>query len=109
MAPVNYSSDFCDRFADRDFAIANDAGVHTAQALRLARGAVDENHRSPAESLDELGAAGVWRVGDFKQRAANRESGAGRQILWAQVHIDEQVVASQCPSTAFGGNQIDAA
>ena len=72
----------------------DDAAVNTAEFVAVAVTDIDEDAGVAAIAIYELGAAFVRCVRDFQDGSAHGDAGSGRQIVWRQVHVDEQVIAS---------------
>ena len=75
---------------------------------RPSRG-IHEARGVDAVACRELVAALVRHRGDLEQRGADREPGPGRQILVAEIQIDDQIVPGERPARLLLGDQRDRA
>ena len=76
----------------------DDLGVDATQIELAARRGVDELHGIQPEALHELSATGVGFGRDRNDRRSQPQPGTRRQIVHAQVQIDEQLVARERPA-----------
>lgn len=99
--------DLANRIADACDAWFHDFGVDTAKMQLLANRRVHELNGIFPEAIGELLAAVVRDLGDFQHDVTKSKLLADWEVLDAQVHIDKQVVARQCPPAGVAGNEID--
>ncbi len=101
--PGRASIHFHRPIANRDAAVLDDPGVDAAQAHGLALGRVDEDHRGLAIALHEARAAVMGGRGDFDNGRSDLEALAGRQVVGAEVYVDEEVVRRRAASVLAPG------
>jgi len=94
-----------DRVAGADHAGLDHRGVDAAQVQGVALLGVDEPQCLEPEPGHELLAPPVREVADLDHRRADRQPGAGRQVLAADVEVDVELVAGERPAVAGAGHQ----
>lgn len=87
----------------------NDAGVDAAEAEGLAGWGADEAKGIVAEALGELGAAGVGFGGDFEHGVTDGKLSTRREVVLAEVDVDDELVAGEGPVVLGLGKQGDEA
>src|SRR5271165_6070135 len=78
--------------AQGDAPASHDAGVRAAQTEVPPERRVDEAHRVAPETRRELRTAAVRRRADLDESVADPQQRARREIVVAQVEIDEELV-----------------
>ena len=74
------------------------AGVDAAEAQGLTGWGADEAKGVVAETLGELGAAGMGLLGDFEYGGADGELRADGEVFLAQIDVDDELVAGEGPA-----------